>query len=287
MTELSVILTAHNRADLIEETLASLAEQEWDGDWEILFVDNASTDATPELLERWADKMPVPATLHSATDGQSCAYARNAGAAISVARSIAFVDDDDVLDPGWVGAIAEALRDHDYVASRIDYTLLNEPAIAELHSFQTRRLGTFFGVPIVDGAGSGIRRTLWHDVGGADEELAFSEDADLGLRIARRGDVIPYFCADAVNHARLRTSTSTAWSRGTRRGFAEAELFARHGDAVGVRADRLPVAIARWLRLLPQLRWTTTETGRAHWSEAAGRRVGRLRGSRATRRWFP
>ena len=156
-----------------------------------------------------------------------------------------------------------------------------------MHTFQTERVGTSFGVPIVDGAGSGIRRTLWNDLGGADEGIAYSEDADLGLRIARRGGVTPFFCTNAVNHARLRTTTASAWSRGTRRGFAEAELFARHRDIVDVHADPLPIAIARWLRLVPQLRWLTTETGRAHWVGSAGRRVGRLRGSRHTGVWFP
>ena len=81
MTELSIVVTAHNRADIVEETLASLAEQEWDGDWDVVLVDNDSSDATLEVLERWADKMPVPTAVVEARDDHNLCYARNAGVA--------------------------------------------------------------------------------------------------------------------------------------------------------------------------------------------------------------
>ena len=62
--DLTVVVPTHNRADLIEETLAALAEQEWAGGrWDIVLVDNDSTDATPEILERWAERMPVPTRI--------------------------------------------------------------------------------------------------------------------------------------------------------------------------------------------------------------------------------
>jgi glycosyltransferase involved in cell wall biosynthesis len=285
--ELTVIVTAHNRADLVEDTLSSLADQAWDGDWRILLVDNDSTDATPEILERWIDKMPVPTQILTATDGHSCAYARNAGVASIDSTSFAFVDDDDILAPGWVAAMGEALRTHEYVASRCDYVELNDPDVAALHTFQTERLGRYLGVDIVDGAGSGMRRDLWRRHGGNDERLGFSEDADLGLRVAAEGRARPHFCADAVCHVRLRTDASTAWSRGTRRGFAEVQIHDRHREHFGFRADRPWIAAGRWLRLLAQIPALRTAYRRHHWIEQLGRRVGRLRGSLRLRRWYP
>jgi len=285
--ELTVILTAYNRADLVEETLASLAEQEWDGDWEILLVDNDSSDDTPAILERWIEKMPVPARVLTATEGHSCAYARNAGVEAIDSVSFAFVDDDDILAPGWIAAMGTALRDHEYVASRCDYFELNDHDIASTHTFQTQRLGRYLGVEIVDGAGCGMRLDLWNRHGGNDESFGFSEDAELALRIAAEGDVHPFFCADAVCHVRLRTNTRTAWTRGTRRGFAEAQIHDRHRDHFGFRPDRPWIAVGRWLRLVRDLPSLRVSHRRHHWVEQLGRRVGRLRGSFHLRRWYP
>ena len=54
--EFTVIVPTHNRADLIEETLATLAEQRWDdGTWDILVLDNDCTDDTPEILADYAE----------------------------------------------------------------------------------------------------------------------------------------------------------------------------------------------------------------------------------------
>ena len=79
-TELAVIVTTHNRADLVDEALSSLAEQTWDdGTWKVVVVDNASTDSTPEVLARWAHQMPVPFEVVTANDGRGPSYARNAG----------------------------------------------------------------------------------------------------------------------------------------------------------------------------------------------------------------
>ena len=183
--------------------------------------------------------------------------------------------------------MGRALRDHEYVASRCEYFELNDAEIASVHTFQTQRLGKYLGTDIVDGAGSGMRRDLWRRHGGNDEELGFSEDVDLGLRIAKEGRVRPHFCADAVVHVRLRSNARTAWSRGTRRGFAEAQIFARHATDLDFRADRPWVAVGRWLRLGLQIPMIRTPHGRQHWIEQVGRRVGRLRGSLAVRRWYP
>lgn len=285
--ELTVILTAHNRADIVEDTLVSLAEQEWDGEWDIVLVDNDSTDATRTILERWQEEMPVPTRTLAATDGHSAAYARNVGVAASHGTNFVFVDDDDLLAPGWVAAMGEALRAHEFVASRCEYFMLNAADVAAHHTFQTERIGRHFGAPVVDGAGSGMRRALWEEVGGNDETMGFAEDTDLSLRVARTGEVTPHFCAEATCHVRLRSGVRTAWSRGTRRGESEVQLFLRHGAHFGVAPDHLPMAVGRWLRLTLGIGALRTRPGRVHWVEQVGRRVGRARGSQRARRWFP
>ena len=87
--DLSVIVPCHNEAATLPEQLDALTAERWDGSWEIVVVDNNSTDATATIAASYAEG-PVPVRIVTANDGASVGYARNAGAATSTARSIAF-----------------------------------------------------------------------------------------------------------------------------------------------------------------------------------------------------
>lgn len=285
--ELTLAITTRDRIDLIDETLAAVADQTWDGDWDVLVIDNGSSDGTADRVRSWLDRMPVPARLVTADERHNPSYSRNAAVANTEARSVAFVDDDDVIGDGWVAAIGDALREHEFVGSRMEYRRLNRGALADAVPFQSARLGRHFGVPIVDSAGSGCRRTLWARVGGSDEAFRNSQDVDFSLRVAQHTDVTPHFCEDAVYHARRRAGFVSSYRRGVRRGRAEVQLHETHGARIGANADNLVIAVARWVRLAGQSTWLFSTSRRMIWAENAGRRVGRLRGSIDRRVWFP
>lgn len=285
--ELTVAVTTCNRADVVDETLASVALQEWDGDWDVVIVDNGSTDETPQILERWLHRMPVSARVVEASDRRGPSFARNTAVAHSTARSIAFVDDDDVIAQGWVAAIGTALRSHEFVGSRLEYHQLNDDALARVNHFQSVRLGRHFGVDVVASGGVGCRRDLWNELGGSDESFRYAEDIDFSLRVAERGGVHPHFCGEAVYHVRLRDGAVVGFRRGRYRGVAEVQLYRRHRAECGARPDALLRAIARWCRLVVQLPVLANPSKRAHWAEQAGRRVGRLSASVRERVWYP
>ena len=56
--ELSIIIPSHNVADTLAEQLDALLDQRWDGEWEIVVVNNRSTDGTAALVEEYAAKHP-------------------------------------------------------------------------------------------------------------------------------------------------------------------------------------------------------------------------------------
>lgn len=285
--ELTVILTAHNRADLIDDTLTSLAEQHWDGTWDILIVDNDSTDDTPEILQRWTDKMPVPTRILTATERHNPSYARNTAAANTTATNIAFIDDDDLIAPGWVAAIGTALRNHQLVGSRFDYHHLNAPELAGSESFQTDRLADGYGVATVSGGGMGIRRDVWNEVGGSDETLRFGEDIDFSLRVAGLGTAPAHFCADAVYHVRLNTGSGGSFARGVQIGRAAARLHKVYGKAIDSRPDSLGLMLRVWVAYLLRLPTIIDRNRRLVWAAQLGSRVGRLAGSVGQRTWYP
>ena len=106
--DVTVALCTRNRAEQLAATLASLeaARVPAGVSWEVVVVDNASTDATPEVLaRRW--ELPLKA-LHEPRDGKS----RAANRATEAARGalLLWTDDDVRVDPGWIEAYLDAAR---------------------------------------------------------------------------------------------------------------------------------------------------------------------------------
>jgi len=287
--ELAVIVTTHNRADIVEETLSSLADQVWaDGTWEIVLVDNDSTDDTPAILERWVEKMPVPTRVVTATEHHTPSYARHAGVDASDSDSLAFVDDDDVLAPGYVAAVGTALRRHPLVGARHEHALLNEPEVAHYRgTFQTEGLGEIFGVAMVSGGGLGCDRALWRLLGGHRIDAGYGgEDADFALCAAKTGAEAT-FVPDAVYHVRLRDGWRSNFRQGRRFAVARVELYRAHGADFDVHPDPPARLLRNWLGLLIRISNLRHHGPRLVWAWQLGRRIGHIQGSVQYRRWLP
>jgi glycosyltransferase involved in cell wall biosynthesis len=89
----SVVIPAYNAEAFLGETLDSVLAQTYPN-LEVIVVDDGSTDATPQLLEKYSDRIRV---LRQANAGQ--AAARNYGAREAHGELLAFLDSDDLWDP--------------------------------------------------------------------------------------------------------------------------------------------------------------------------------------------
>jgi glycosyltransferase involved in cell wall biosynthesis len=104
---ISVIVPTRNRADRLDACLAALARQTVSpDDFEILVVDNGSTDATAARIARWAERRPGLRRVEAPETGVS--RARNAGIAAAQGELLAFVDDDAVAEPRWLVTLLHA-----------------------------------------------------------------------------------------------------------------------------------------------------------------------------------
>jgi glycosyltransferase involved in cell wall biosynthesis len=106
----TVLIATFNRAALLDRTLASIAglRLAHGRTWEVLVVDNNSTDETKAVVHRHAADFPVPLTYRfEARQGRSSAL--NTGLAASAGAVIAMTDDDVLVDPGWLDAACDAL----------------------------------------------------------------------------------------------------------------------------------------------------------------------------------
>jgi glucosyl-dolichyl phosphate glucuronosyltransferase len=105
----TVLICTYNRAERLAETLESLRHQgDVPGAWDILVVDNNSSDNTAEVVASSATSFPVP--LHYVVERQQGkSYALNAGLSGITTDIVLFTDDDVRVAPGWVRTAVEAL----------------------------------------------------------------------------------------------------------------------------------------------------------------------------------
>ncbi len=118
--DLSVIISTFNRARDLDATLASLSSLTTRRVWELIVVDNNSTDGTRAVVDGWVDKFPVPLRyLFEMRQGRSPAL--NAGITAARGDVIVTTDDDVRVDADWLDRTADGLHHLgcDYVGGRV------------------------------------------------------------------------------------------------------------------------------------------------------------------------
>ena len=120
--DISVVVCTDNRAALLREALRSLfAQKAEDLSYEIIVIDNNSSDDTPATVESLKSESPVP-LRYCRESRQGNAYARNAGVEQAEASIIAFLDDDCTAEENWLTTIKYAFDRHpelDFVGGRV------------------------------------------------------------------------------------------------------------------------------------------------------------------------
>lgn len=271
---LSVVIPARNAAATIGEQLEALLAQVWSRDWEVTVVDNGSTDTTPELVAEFARRDPR-VRLERAVERTGIGYSRNAGIQASRSDAIAMCDADDVVHPGWVAAIGDALRDVEFVTGPLDVHTLNAEWLVRTRGLAIESgAGSFLGVfPFAHSCNVGFRRALIDRIGGFDETLRNGSDVELSYR-AWRAEVPLHYLDEAVVSYRYRTTLRELWLQARAYGRAKPELIRRF------RADGTDIELGRnwrgWLWLGRHANLLASREGRAQWVWAAGSRFGPL-----------
>jgi glycosyltransferase involved in cell wall biosynthesis len=195
MVSVSMVMPVYNGASRLGDTMESIFAQTLT-DFELIVVDDGSTDATPHLLDEYSRRDPRVRVLRQDSAGITRALIRGCDAAR--ADLIARHDCGDRSHPERLARQRELLADPAYVLSGCA-TLYSAPGgerlytVApdgdELHrSLLDDPVQTIRGLPHHGSAM--FRRDAYEEVGGYRPEFYFAQDLDLWMRLARRGRVV-------------------------------------------------------------------------------------------------
>lgn len=199
--DVSVVLCTHNRCTQLPLALSALKTQTAGVRFEVILVDNNSTDETRRLVENQLDHFPDLRYVFERQQGLP--FARNAGILAARAPIVAFTDDDVEVGPEWVATIKRAFDDHpdvDMIGGRV------RPVWpGAVPSWVTsRQLGPFAlgergdapfrvsaenAAPCLVGANFAFRREVFDRVGLFDPAYIKSQDREIQLRLWRAGGV--------------------------------------------------------------------------------------------------
>ncbi len=257
----SVIIPTHNRAASLRNCVNSVAAQVF-RDFEIIVVDDASTDDTAVML---AAEFPAVRVLRQETN-RGPAAARNRGIDAASGEFIAFTDDDCLVPAGWLPTLLTAFDRHPGAAGAGGYQapaeeLVRTNPVARVEYDQHfRRWGAAalqeicggYEVPTFGTNNAIYRRAVLLELGGFDERFpaAAGEDADLNYRVAQAGWQLVYL-PFGVQHGRDYT-LAAQWRASLRRGQGAFLFEAKHVRPPS--AARLALRLVkRTLLLFPDL----------------------------------
>jgi glycosyltransferase involved in cell wall biosynthesis len=283
----SVVIACRNSATTLTETLEAVARQDYPGWWEVVVVDNGSSDNTVEVANRFDGRLPHLAVLRNPNPGYQ-ARALNYGIDRSKGDVIVFLDSDDVIGDDYILHLARAMRTAPFVGAKLDIDLLNPPEIRDRRDrLQEQRIDEYCGyLPAVVGAAMGARRDALETVRGFDDTLPTQHDLDISWRLAAAGHPAT-FVPEATLHYRYRTTAREIFSQ--ERGYGEGEVVLfRKFRQQGLRRRTLPRVAVSYVRTLIALVRAIRggPDARVRAATLLGKNLGSLEGSIKHRTFF-
>jgi len=238
----SVVICCYNGAKRLPETLRHLTEQKVPPEvtWEIVLVDNASTDETVQATQRFAETHPnLPIRIVSEErPGQT--YARLRGLKEARGRIILYVDDDNWLHPDYVGLVAQTMEERPeivalggmstavYEQEPPDWMCRHQRWYAV--SGPPRETDQLAEVDFLWGAGTAFRRASLERIvndpfllpGRKGTALPAGDDHELCCRLQSRGEKL--FCHPGLRFEHYLPARRVQWGYLRRMCYAEGEV---------------------------------------------------------------
>jgi glycosyltransferase involved in cell wall biosynthesis len=251
--DFSLVIGTRNRAEKLQRCLAAVAELRSTATWELVIVDNASTDGTATVINEF--KMRAPMSVVAAYEPkQGLGRARNCGITAAHGSVVGFTDDDCYPAPDYIDSLLAIFRDREigYVGGRIKLFDPRDWPISIVDKAEAQIIEPFTYIDGPDmkilGANMAFRLGVLKQIGGFDKALGaggpFScEDIDAFARASFAGWKGGYFPGPTVFHDHGRGEDSArhlARSYAIARGAYFAKFILRRESA--------PLYAKEWIR---------------------------------------
>ncbi len=183
---ISVIIPVYNRAGLVGRTLESIAAQTCRR-FDVILVDNGSTDNTREILDRWASAQSpdhIRVTILSERRPGAC-HARNLGFSVAETPLVMFFDSDDIMSPRLIDAITDCFESNPE-SDIVGWDIAQQLPSGKFHKGRFETVAPLYN-HIIHGSLStqrfACRRQLIERAGGWDGSVRGWNDYELGMRL--------------------------------------------------------------------------------------------------------
>ncbi|ELZ03022.1 glycosyltransferase [Natrialba asiatica] len=222
----SAIVPVYNDPGGIKTTLDSLTEQTY-GNYEIIPVDNNSTDGTADVIRRWESQYPDRVVSAEETVVQSSYAARNTGVERASGDILLFIDADMWVAETWISEMVTALesRGCDYLGCDVEIISASDsPSLWERYEralsfpveayLERKRFAPTCALA--------VRRAVFDEIGPFDDQLVSGGDKEFGQRVHRAGFEQGYAGSITVFHP-ARDSFGALRSKARRIGRGRAQ----------------------------------------------------------------
>jgi GT2 family glycosyltransferase/glycosyltransferase involved in cell wall biosynthesis len=205
----SIIILTYNNLDYTRMCLDSIYGKTDASEFEVIVVDNASTDTTPYFLEKYASERPNLKVIFNKVN-QGFARGNNIGAAEATGDHLVFLNNDTVVTKGWLSGLLRHLQDMTVGMvgpvtnssgneSQIEVDYQNLEGMDEFAAKYTRaHQGEAFEIRMLPFQCAALRLPVFEEVGPLDESFGIGmfEDDDYALRLKQKGYKI--LCAEDI-----------------------------------------------------------------------------------------
>jgi glycosyltransferase involved in cell wall biosynthesis len=189
MHMISVVIPAYNEERFIGECLSAIVRQNYTGAYEIILVDNGSTDNTVAVAQKFKNKLPLR-IISELRKGRG--QARHTGFAAAKGSIIFSTDADCIASPFWLEKLTAVFKNPDIdavagstqVSGRHPQVKVITKTVFDTYTYAYR---LFFGHYPMGGFNFAVRKSTYKKCGGFDPQLNAAEDVDLGFRIYKSG----------------------------------------------------------------------------------------------------
>ena len=251
--KLSVIVPCYNAEATLAQQLEALSSQEYDDSWELLIADNGSTDHSMMVAKKFEKAFTHFRIIQAGRPQKSAAYARNIGARSAQGEWLAFCDADDEVAPGWVAAMAKALEGHTITCGKFKFDKFNDSkSAAQLAEVWKDGLYQRSFLPGGGSGNLGIQRWVHESIGGFEESLPHSEDADYFWRLQLEGFKL-YYEPEAIVQVRLgrvRSSLFSVYNRSRNRFASNYWCYKRYRAYGMLPPPSLRRSLRQWIGII-------------------------------------